>query len=89
MWRSPFLADMQDEDALDSWPDRWQQALSEMAPDCAAKLATAPDGLQALLASPGDIAQALHTVNYGLLSATPLSLEQFVVALRRLLQSLQ
>ncbi len=48
-------------------------------------LTTATDGLKTLLASPQDIEQALHTVNNGLLSATPITAEQFVIAMRRLL----
>jgi hypothetical protein len=84
-----YLADQQDEDALDRWPSRWHEALNEMAPDQAERLAAAaPAGLYALLASAHDIEQALHTVNFGLLSATPLSSTQFVIALRRLVQAL-
>lgn len=84
-----YLAERQDEDALDQWPNRWQEAFIALAPEHTAKLATAPAGLQALLASPRDLEQALHTVNYGLLSASPLSADQFVIALRRLLQALK
>lgn len=84
-----YLADQQDEDALDRWQSRWHEALNEMAPDQAERLAAAaPAGLYALLASARDIEQALHTVNFGLLSATPLSSTQFVIALRRLVQAL-
>lgn len=83
------LADQQDEDALERWPSRWHEALNEMAPGQAERLAAAaPTGLHALLASTPDIEQALHTVNFGLLSATPLSPTQFVIALRRLVQAL-
>jgi hypothetical protein len=84
-----FLADRRDENALETWPQRWQMALGEMAPSQSEQLLSrAPLGLQALLASPNDIEQALHTVNNGLLSATPMSADQFVIALRRLLQAL-
>jgi hypothetical protein len=84
-----FLVDRQDENALETWRLRWQLALSEMAPDQVGQLLSrAPSGLRALLDSPSDIEQALHTVNNGLLSATPMSAEQFVIALRRLLQAL-
>jgi len=83
-----FLADRQNEDALDSWKPRWREALNQMAPDQAEQLLTvAPKGLQALLESPPDIEQALHTVNNGLLSATPMRADQFVIAMRRLLQA--
>lgn len=83
-----FLADRQDENALEAWRGRWQEALDEMAADHAAQhLAAAPRGLHALLASPPDIEQALHTVNNGLLSGTPITADQFVIALRRLLQA--
>lgn len=85
-----YLANQQDEEALNRWPSRWRDALNEMAPGQAEGLAAvAPVGLYALLASPSDIEQALHTVNFGLLSATPLSATQFVIALRRLLQELE
>ncbi len=84
-----FLADQQDENVLETWGTRWQFALNEMAPDQAAHLLTrAPSGLHALLGSSSDIEQALHTINHGLLSATPIRAEQFVIALRRLLQAL-
>lgn len=83
-----YLADVHDEDALESWKPSWHQALNEWAPaDADRLLALAPDGLRALLASPRDIEQALHTVNYGLLTATPLTADQFVIALRRLLRA--
>lgn len=84
-----YLADRQDEDALERWQPRWHEALNEMASEHAQRLtAAAPAGLYALLASAPDMEQALHTVNFGLLSATPLSSSQFVIALRRLVQAL-
>ena len=84
-----YLADLHDEDALEGWKPMWRQALNAWAPaDADRLLASAPDGLQALLASPRDIEQALHTVNQGLLTATPLTPEQFVIALRRLLRAI-
>lgn len=83
-----FLADRQNENALEAWRPRWREALTQMAPDQAEQLLdVAPRGLQAMLASPADIEQALHTVNNGLLSATPMRAEQFVIAMRRLLQA--
>jgi hypothetical protein len=83
-----YLADRLDENALESWKPRWREALKQMAPDQAEQLlAAAPNGLKALLASPQDVEQALHTVNNGLLSATPITAEQFVIAMRRLLQA--
>jgi hypothetical protein len=67
---------------------RWREALKQMAPDQTEQLlTTAPDSLKALLTSPQDIEQALHTVNNGLLSATPIATDQFVIAMRRLLQA--
>lgn len=84
-----YLVDREDEDALETWPSRWQMALKELAPEQSGQLlGRASDGLHALLNSPSDIEQALHTVNNGLLSATPLRAEQFVIALRRLLKAL-
>jgi len=51
-----YLADRLDENALESWPPRWSQALKQMAPDQAEQLlVAAPDGLKALLASPQDV----------------------------------
>lgn len=85
-----FLANQQDEDALERWPSRWREALAEMAPGHTERLMmAAPAGLHALLASAPDIEQALHTVNFGLLAATPLLPTQFVIALRRLVQALE
>ncbi len=84
-----FLVDQQNEDALEGWMTTWRNALMELAPsDVDRLLALAPSGLTALLGSAADIEQALHSVNYGLLSATPLSPTQFAIALRRLLQAL-
>ena len=84
-----FLVDQRDENALESWRSRWQMALSVLAPEQSKQLMSrAPSGLQALLDSPSDMEQALHTVNNGLLSATPMRADQFVIALRRLLQAL-
>jgi hypothetical protein len=83
-----YLAGRLDENALESWKPRWREALHQMAPDQAEQLLTrSSDGLKALLTSPQDIEQALHTVNNGLLSATPITAEQFVIAMRRLLQA--
>lgn len=85
-----FLTDRQDEDALESWPARWQEALRTMAPEQVDRLfVEVPKGLKALLASPQDIEQALHTVNNGLLTAMPLTPVQFVIALRRLIQAIE
>lgn len=84
-----FLADQRDENALESWRSRWQMALSALAPEQSKQLMSrALSGLQTLLDSPSDMEQALHTVNNGLLSATPMRADQFVIALRRLLQAL-
>ena len=84
-----FLAEQQDEDALERWKPLWRNALHALAPAHADPLLSlAPNGLRALLASAEDIEQALHSVNFGLLAATPLSSTQFVIALRRLLQAL-
>jgi len=84
-----FLADQQDEDALERWGQRWSEALYDMAPVHAARLLdVAPRGLHALLANAGDIHQALHTVNNGLLTASRLTADQFVIAIRRLLRAL-
>lgn len=84
-----YLADQMDEDALERWKSRWVEALNAMAPAHTARLlSVAPNGLKALLARAPDVEQALHTVNNGLLSAAPITAEQFVIALRRLLQAL-
>ena len=83
-----FLADRQDENALEAWKPRWRDALVQMAQDQAEHLLfVVPSGLRALLDSPPDIEQALHTDNSGFLSATPMSADQFVIAMRRLLQA--
>jgi hypothetical protein len=84
-----YLANQLDENALEAWNSRWREALSEMAPSqTESLLGQAPGGLKALLVSPRDIEQALHTVNNGLLTAAPITEVQFAIALRRLLQAL-
>ena len=83
-----FLADQQDEDALERWVQRWSEALHGMEPEHAERLLdVVPSGLHALLANASDIQQALHTVNNGLLTASKLTPDQFVIAIRRLLRA--
>lgn len=82
------LCDQLDETAVEQWPHIWQQAVQELrAPESTrAKLDTINTGMQALLDSYEDQLEALHSVNYGLLSSRPMDMRQLNIAIRRYLQ---
>jgi hypothetical protein len=82
------LCDQLDETAVEQWPHIWQQAVQELrAPESTrAKLDTINTGMQALLDSYEDQLEALHSVNFGLLSSQPMDMRQFNIAIRRYLQ---
>ena len=86
-----WLTTARDEDALLSWPARWQAALEKRFPgDWRELAAAAGDGLQALIDSPANLAQATVICNLSLLAgrdlderklrATGLRLQQDAVA---------
>lgn len=79
------------EDSVEEWPQLWRLAMDALnAPAVTrAKLDTINSGVADLLRSPEDIDQALHSINYGLLSQTPMSRETFGIAARRYLQDTQ
>ena len=83
------LSDQIDESAVESWPDIWRQAMHELeAPEgTRAKLDSVNSGMQALLESREDQDEALHSVNFGLLSSRTMDMRQFNIAIRRYLQS--
>lgn len=83
-----FISDQLDEDAVETWPEVWQRALQDLgAPEVTrSKLDGINSGMQALLASPEDQDEALHSINYGLLSSRPMDRRQFQIAIQRYLQ---
>ena len=83
-----YLSDQLDETAVEHWPQIWLQAMENLKAPAStrAKLDTINTGMQALLASYEDQDEALHSVNFGLLSSHPLDMRQFIVAIRRYLQ---
>jgi hypothetical protein len=71
---------------VEGWSDEWSEALATVFPDSWKSLATrAGAGLRALLASPDDLEEAVHTCNNGLLAARPVSVDQLRIELQRLL----
>lgn len=82
------LSDQLDETAVEQWPQIWLQAMQELrAPESTrVKLDTINTGMQALLGSYEDQVEALHSVNYGLLSSRPMDMSQLNIAIRRYLQ---
>jgi hypothetical protein len=82
-----WLATARDEDALLSWPARWQAALEKRFPGDWRELAsTAGDGLQALIDSPMDLAQATVICNLSLLAGRDLDERNLRATGRRVLQ---
>lgn len=83
-----FISDQLDENAVEAWPDTWRIALQELnAPEVTrSKLDGINSGMQALLESPEDQDEALHSINFGLLSSHPMDMRQFQIAIRRYLQ---
>ena len=84
-----YLSDQLDEDAVERWPATWQRALRDLgAPEATcAKLSTINSGMQSLMASSEDQDEALHSINYGLLSSRPMNMRQFQIAIQRYLQA--
>jgi hypothetical protein len=71
---------------LENWARDWSEALTACFPDEWKTLAAqAGSGLRALLASPEDLDEAVHTCNNGLLAARPVTVEQLRIELQRLL----
>jgi hypothetical protein len=74
-----------DDDATMRWPDAWWDALQRCFPKDAATLARrAGSGMAALLRRPGDLDEARHACNNGLLAASPVTVEQLEALGRRL-----
>lgn len=82
------LCDQIDEDAVEGWPNLWRQALLDLkAPESTlAKLDNINSGVKAMQTSKDDLDEALHSVNFGLLSSWPMDMSQFKVAIERYLQ---
>jgi len=80
-----YLTEAGGEEVSD-WTDRWAEALQNRFPDRWRGLAArAGSGVEALLGSPSDLDEALHTVNTSLLARRPLSVEALRVTGLRLL----
>ena len=74
------------EEKVEGWADEWSDVLKEVFPDTWKSLAArAGAGLRAMLASPDDLEEAVHTCNNGLLASRPVSVEQLRIELQRLL----
>ncbi len=83
-----YISDQIDENAVENWPAIWKDALQELgAPEVTrTKLGGINSGMQALLESLEDQNEALHSINNGLLSSSPMNLSQFEIAIRRYLK---
>ena len=85
--RSLALAYLTDIDELDSWAEEWSKALEVYFPNTQSELRqNLGNGIDALLKSPSDLEEALHTCNNGLLSSSPISLKQLEIIAFRLRQ---
>lgn len=82
------LSDQLEEAVVEHWPHIWLQALQELkAPESTrVKLEKINTGIQVLRDSYEDQLEALHSVNFGLLSSRPMDMRQFNIAIRRYLQ---
>jgi len=82
------LSDLLEEAAVEHWPHIWLQAMQELkAPEgTSAKLKNINTGMHALRDNFEDQREALHSVNFGLLSSRPMDMRQFNIAIRRYLQ---
>lgn len=80
------LAQLSRDERVATWAAEWEEALRVAFPETWRTLAArAGDGMRALLASPGDLVEAVHTCNNGLLAARQVTPEQLEIAGRRLL----
>ncbi len=65
-----FLTNGKNADELETWPQKWAGALNEKYGAAAQRVgARAHSGINALLKSPADLDEALHTCNMGLLAS--------------------
>lgn len=80
------LARLSGPDKVETWPSEWRIALSDCFPDTWKSLAAkAGDGIRALLSSPEDLEEAVHTCNNSLLAERPVTGEQLAIEAQRLL----
>ncbi|MBL9088125.1 MAG: hypothetical protein JNM10_13380 [Planctomycetia bacterium] len=80
------LFHLSDDDAIERWPELWQEALDTCFPDDARALgASVGSGIRALLENADDVMEARHSCEYGLLASKPLTTEQLRGVGRRLL----
>ncbi|MBK7091960.1 MAG: hypothetical protein IPH59_09625 [bacterium] len=72
------------DDEIETWPELWLKALRTVFPENWLKYAVhVGDGIQQLVENEGDLEQACHTCNNGLLSFAPVTVEQFAVSIKR------
>jgi hypothetical protein len=86
-----FLAEREDEDAIESWPEAWGTALNARFPDdCGPWLETLGSGLEQMLQPEHaeDLEEAHHTCITGLLARHRPSLETFEAVGRRVMGEL-
>lgn len=80
------LARLSGPEAVDSWTSAWVEAMAACFPNRWKPLAgRAGSGIRELLASPGDLEEAAHTCNNGLLAQAQVTSEQLAAEGRRLL----
>jgi len=80
-----YLDERRDADALMDWGTAWKAGLRECFPEtCEEKAHRAGDGIRALLESPDDLEEAVHTCQYGLLASMSPSFEALQAAGARL-----
>jgi hypothetical protein len=84
--RALAIAHLTCPDDLDEWPGIWRAGLEACFPSAGRDLGVrAGDGIRALLASPGDLQEAVFTCNNGLLANRNLDAEALRVTGERLL----
>ena len=80
------LARLSDRAAVARWPDAWAEALCVLHPRDWTELGQgAGAGVRALLASEGDLREALEVSRAGLLASVPMSVDEFRIVAERLL----
>jgi len=81
------IARLSKEEDMQTWPNKWEEALKVCFPTSWRELAeTTGSGIDELLASQSDLVEAHLTSVYGLLSSKPPTIEQLSISGRRLMQ---
>jgi hypothetical protein len=84
--RALAIAHLTPADVVEQWPQTWRDGLEACFPRTWRELAVrAGDGLRALLASPGDLQEAVFTCNTGLLANRNVDADMLRITAERLL----